>query len=207
MQLYFHPMSSNARRARMAAIQLGLSPELVLIDLRAGAQRRPEYLAINPNGKVPTLVDGEVVVWESLAIMIYLAEQTPGQTIYPADRVARTHVNQWLFWTANHWSPAIAQLNYERFLKPMFGQGEPNDYAVQRALGMFADFARVLDGQLARSRHVTGEALTVVDLAIAAPLMYVDAVKLPVDASPHVQRWLGEIRALEAWRATEPPRP
>lgn len=206
MKLFHHPMSSNARRARMAAILLGHEPELVLVDLATGAQRKPEYLAINPNGKVPTLVDGDVVVWESLAIMTYLADRTPVQSLYPVELVARTHVNKWLFWTANHWSPAIAQLNFENFLKKMFGGGEPNEYAVQRATGLFHDFAKVLDATLASSRHVAGEALTLVDLAIAAPLMYAQMSKLPLEGYPHVTRWFDGLRQLDAWKATEPTR-
>ena len=77
MKLYVHPMSSNARRAQMTAILLGTPIETVFIDLQKGAQRNPEYLALNPNGRVPTLVDGDFALWESLAIMEYVAEKYP----------------------------------------------------------------------------------------------------------------------------------
>ena len=204
MKLYIHPMSSNARRARMAAIVLGHQPELVTIDLQKGEQKKPDYLAINPNGKVPTLVDGKVVVWESLAIMTYLADQKPGHAAYPSDLVARAHVNQWLFWTVAHWGPAISQLNFENFLKRMLGGGEPNEYAVQRATTLFHDAAKVLDAALAKSPNVAGETLTLADLAIAAPLMYAGLAKLPVADYAHVTRWFSTIQATEAWKATEP---
>lgn len=206
MQLYFHPMSSNARRAHMTAILLGLSPELVLVDLAKGEQRKPEYLALNPNGKVPTLVDGDVVLWESLAIMTYLAEKTPGQTLYPLALAQRIHVQKWLCWSAAHWGPACGTLTYEHFLKRMFGQGEPNPYAVERAMTWFNDAARTLDATLARSRYVVGETLTLADLSIAAPLMYTPVAQLPVSGHANIARWFGEIQALDAWKATEPAR-
>lgn len=204
MKLYFHPMSSNARRAHMAAIQLGLRPELVLVDLAKGEQRAPAYLALNPNGKVPTLVDGDAVIWESLAIMTYLAEKTPGQTLYPRALDERIHVQKWLFWAAAHWGPACGTLVFENMLKRMFGQGEPNAYAVERAMTWFGDTARTLDATLAKARYLTGDTLTLADLAIAAPLMYVAAAKLPVAGHANLERWFGELQALEAWKATEP---
>ena len=206
MKLYHHPMSSSARRARMAAIQLGLSPELVHVELTKGEQRKPEYLALNPNGKVPTLVDGDLVIWESNAIMTYLAQKTPGQTLYPTELAARTDVDKWLFWTANHWSVAAGQLTFENFLKRMMGLGEPNAYAVERANGLFTDFAKTLDATLARSQYVVGDSLTLADLAIAPPLMYTVPAKLPVSGFTNIARWFESIQTTEAWRATEPQR-
>jgi glutathione S-transferase len=205
MKLYVHPMSSNARRASMAAIALGQKPELIRVDLQKGEQKQPDYLALNPNGKVPTLVDGDVVIWESLAIMTYLADKTPGQTLYPTELVARTQVQKWLFWAAAHWGPAVATLNFENFLKRMFGQGEPDAYSVKRFGAMFGDLATVLDATLAKSRHVAGDKLTLVDYALAAPLMYAKLANLPIDGHPNVVRWFGEMQLTEAWKATEPP--
>src|SRR5690242_20979121 len=86
MELYFHPMSSNARVARMTAVALGIKPELVPVDLQKGEQKKPDYLALNPNGKVPTLVDGSTVLWESVAIAMYLADKTPGRRSIRATR-------------------------------------------------------------------------------------------------------------------------
>lgn len=185
---------------------LGQSPEIVVVDLMNGAQKDPAYLAINPNGKVPTLVDGETVIWESIAIMMYLADNTDGQTLYPKELRARADVNKWLLWTACHWSAAIAQLNFENFLKRLFGQGEPNEYAVKRAEAMINEFATTLDSTLGRSRHVVGDRMTLADLAIAAPLMYTQNAKLPISGFANMQRWFGEIQKLDAWKATEPSR-
>lgn len=204
MKLYFHPMSSNARCARLAAVALGVKPELVLVDLQKGEQRKPEYLAINPNGKIPALVDGDTVLWESIAIGMYLADKTPGQTLYPTDAVQRAHVNKWLLWKASHWGHALGTLIWENMLKGMFGQGAPNDYAVAGATRAIGDLAGVLDATLAKSRFVCGETVTLADFAIAAPMMYLAPAKLPLEAHAHVMRWFRDIQATEAWKATEP---
>src|SRR5579862_1624600 len=105
MRLYHHPLSSNARRAVMAALHLGTEVELVHVDLGKGEQRKPDYLKRNPNGKVPVLDDDGFLLWESCAIMQYLADRTPGQTLYPTELRARADVNRWLFWSAHHFSP------------------------------------------------------------------------------------------------------
>lgn len=204
MKLYYHPMSSNARVARMAAVALGHKLDHVLVDLQKGENRKPEYLAINPNGKVPTLVDGNFVLWESIAIAMYLAEKTPGQTLYPSDPMKRAHVNQWLIWKASHWSHALGTLVWENMLKGMFGQGAPNDYAVTNATRETNQYANVLDAMLSKSKWVAGDALTLADYAISAVLMYMDQAKLPLEPHKNVMRWFGDIQQTEAWRATQP---
>lgn len=206
MKLYHHPYSSNARRVRMAALELGTPLELELVELATGAQKSADYMALNPNGRVPTLVDGDFVLWESLAIMQYLADRTPGQTLFPTEPRARAHVQKWLFWTASHWSSAAAQLNYEHFVKAVTGRGEPNAYAIERGEALFREHATTLDRTLSRSTWVCGERRTLVDLAIAAPLMYVEGAKLPIAGLANVARWFEQVRALDAWKQTEPSR-
>ncbi len=85
MRLYHHPFSFNARRAGMAAIQLGVPVEPVFVDLPKGAQRQPQFLKLNPNHRVPALEDDGFILWESHAIMQYLADKTPGQALYPLE--------------------------------------------------------------------------------------------------------------------------
>ena len=122
----------------MTALHLGVQLELVLVDLAKGAQRSPEFLALNPNGRVPVLVDGDFVLTESHAIMQYLADITPGQTVYPTDVKCRADVNRWLFWNAQHFQPAVGVLNQERMVKPRFGVDEDvctGDHACIRLSG------------------------------------------------------------------------
>src|SRR5262252_3039011 len=117
MKLYHDPLSSNARKAVMTARLLGIDLELVHVDLVTGKNRAAEYLKINPMGKVPSLVDGDLVLWESHAIMQYLADRKPGNALYPIELAARADVNRWLFWASAHWGPNMALLINQNLFK------------------------------------------------------------------------------------------
>ncbi|AEK59979.1 glutathione S-transferase family protein [Collimonas fungivorans] len=201
MRLYHHPISSNARRVVMTAHHLGLPLELVLLDL-SSAEQRKHLLAINPNEKIPVLVDGEFILWESCAIMQYLADKTPGQTVYPAELQARADVNRWMFWSAQHFAPAISIFYWENFIKGLIGAGRPDPVELQRGLTDLETFAGVLDSHLARRRWVSGPGLTLADLAIAAPLMAAAAGHVPLQPYPNLRAWFERVQELDAWRQT-----
>ena len=204
MKLYYSPLSSNSLKVRVAAALFDIPLELANVELPKGEQRRPEYLAINPMGKVPVLVDGDFVLPESAAIMIYLAETKPGNTLYPAERQARAEVNRWLFWAANHWAPAIGALAFEKVLKPQFFHGESDPAQIKRQEDLIAGFAKVLDQQLAKHKWVAGKVLTLADIAIAAA--FASPVQLPIESWPHIASWFGRIRSLPAWQTAVPPK-
>lgn len=204
MKLYYSPLSANSLKVRMAAALLDVPLELVNVELPKGEQRRPEYLAINPMGKVPVLVDGEFVLPESAAIMIYLAESKPGNTLYPAERRARTEVNRWLFWSANHWAPAIGALAFEKILKPRFYHGEPDAAQIKRQEDFMQAFAKVLNEHLAKRQWVAGNTLTLADIAIAAE--FASPLPLPIASWPHIATWFKRIQELPAWQAIQPPK-
>src|SRR5213080_465123 len=101
MKLYAFPPSPNTWKVRAAAHQIGLPLELEIVDLTKGAQRKPDYLAINPTGRTPTLVDGDFKLWESTAIMQYIASQKPN-SLWPNDARARTDIARWQSWQLAH---------------------------------------------------------------------------------------------------------
>jgi len=202
MKLYIHPLSTNARRPRLVAHHLGLTVEEQFVDLSKGEQRQPAYLALNPMGKVPTLVDGDLKLTESYAIMIYLCEKTGRRELYPDELAARTEINRWLFWCANEWSPTIAKLNFENMLKPMLGLGSADPVRVQEAEASFKTLAKVLDAQLAGRDYVLGAKLSLADLAIGAGLATLVPAKLPVAGFANLQAWFARIEKLPAWIAT-----
>jgi glutathione S-transferase len=205
MRLYHFPISFNARRAVMTAIHLGVDVDLILVDLAKGEQRKPEFLLRNPAGRVPVLEDGDFVLSESHAIMQYLADSTPGQTVYPKELRARANVNRWLFWSANHFSPAVSILNWEHRVKGILGLGEPDPAAVKRGEALVIDNARILDAHLAGKQWIGGDRLTLADLALAAPLMAIRQAKLPVNDFANLMVWLRRVEALDAWKRTSPP--
>src|SRR3954470_16037094 len=118
MKLHYNPMSSSSRRVTITAALLGIRFDEHVVDLRDRAARA-ELEKLNANSKVPVLEDEGFVLWESSAIMQYLCERTPGQTLYPVDPRTRADVNRWLFWSAAHWSTSIGHLGWEHVWKKL----------------------------------------------------------------------------------------
>ncbi len=205
MRLYHHPFSFNARRAVMTALHLASPVELVFVDLQKGEQRQPQFLKLNPNHRVPVLEDDGFVLWESHAIMQYLADKTPRQTLYPAQTRARADVNRWLFWCGQHLSPAIGILNWENVIKAMLRLGAADPAELRRGEQLVREFAGVLDAHLAGRDWICGDALSLADIAIAAPFAATVPAKLPVDDLGHLQRWFAGVQKLEAWKRTALP--
>jgi glutathione S-transferase len=202
MRLYYHPLSSNARRAVLTAAHLGTSVELVFIDLAKGEQKKPDFLRKNPNGKIPVLEDDGFFLHESHAIMQYLADATPGQTVYPAERRARADVNRWLFWSAQHFQPAVGILMWERAIKGMLGQGGPDEREVQRGERLFGELAPILDAQLRGKQWIMGETLSLADFALAASLTMTEPAKLAVAPYSNMNSWFSRVQTLDAWKKT-----
>ncbi|NRD52234.1 glutathione S-transferase family protein [Corallococcus exiguus] len=207
MKLYFHPLSGNSRRVLLVAAHLDIPLERIVVDLTTGKQREASYLGINPNGRVPVLDDGGFVLWESRAIMVYLAEKTPGQTLLPTDAQGRADVNRWLFWCSAHMAPANTVLVLENFVKQRTGRGPPDPAEVARGEALFAQTAPVLDSHLAGRTWVTQERLTLADLSLAASFALAGPARLPLEGYANLRAWLGRVQELEAWQRTAPPMP
>jgi glutathione S-transferase len=205
MRLYYSPLSGNSRRARIAALLLHTDLELVLVDLPKGEQHQPPHRQRNPNGRVPVLEDDGFLIWESRAIMQYLCDKTPVQSLYPTDARARADVNRWLFWDAAHFAQGVAVLTFERLIKRMSGRGEPDPAEIKRGDGLVAQFFPVLEGQLAGKTWVTQDRMTLADVSLGTTLALARLVGIDLEPYSNIRAWHGRIRELDAWRATEPP--
>jgi glutathione S-transferase len=203
MQLYFAETLSP-RKACAVARYLDADVEFVHVDLGKGQQRSPDYLALNPNGKVPTLVDGDTVVWEANAIMCYLADRA-GSALWPKD-ARQIDVIRWLSWDADHFTRHGGTLYFEHLIKPAFGLGPPDAAVVDEATRDFRRAARVLDAHLANRAFLLGDDLTIADFAVAASLPYAMDARLPLDDSAHIRRWHDRLEQMDAWREPFPRR-
>ena len=204
MKLYINKLSPNVRRVRLTAAVLGLKLEEVALDFTKGEHKRPDYLALNPNGAVPALADGDFVLTESRAIMQYLASKKPESGLLPNDERGRADVTRWQFWDSSHFSPQVGTLVFQRMLKPMFGMGEPDAAKIEEALVNLRRYAAVLNQHLDGKTYVIGHALTLADLTLASTLMYAKQVDVPLAEFPHIQAWFSRIAELEAWQQTNP---
>ena len=202
MKLYHNPLSPNVRRVRLTAAVLGISLEEHVVDFTKGEHKSPAFLAINPNGAVPTLVDGDFALSESRAIMQYLAAQKPESGLLPRDEKARADVARWQFWDAAHWSPALATIAFEKILKAMMGMGAPDQAKIEENLKNFRRWGAVLNARLDGKSYVVGTALTIADLTLASSLMYAKQSEIPVAEFPHVEAWFGRVTALDGWKQT-----
>ena len=204
MKLYGFPPSPNTWKARAVAAHLGLPLELEFVDLTKGQQHTPEYLALNPTGRAPTLVDGDFVLWESTAIMQYLASRKPN-TLWPDDARTRAVIMRWLSWDLQHWATdACVPLIFQRVVKKMLNIGAPDAAVVEKATAAFHREAQVLDAHLSKQPYLVGRDVTLADFSVAAPLFHAAIGELPVAPYARIQEWFARVSALPAWRDTAP---
>lgn len=174
MKLYeFAPTRSI--RARWALQELELPFESVEIKLLEGAGQRPEYLAINPTGKLPTLVDGDFVVTESVAIVIYLAEKYPQKGFVPTDLKLRTQFNRWLLFIVTELEQPLWRIARNSFLYPE-AQRQPSD--IQIAEAEFRKMATVLEQHMQGREFLVGDRVSVGDFVAAYTLDWGNEVGL-----------------------------
>ena len=205
MKLYGFPPSPNTWKVRAVAAHLGVPLELEFVDLTK--PRAASYLAINPSGRTPTLVDGDFMLTESNAILQYIASQKPN-SLWPNDARTRAEILRWQCWQLAHWgSEACQPLIFNRLVKKLLNLGGPDEAAVAKATEAFNREAKLLDIHLSRQPYMVGKELTLADFVVAAPLLYSKEGELPVAPYAHVQEWFGRVSALPAWRDTAPQRP
>jgi glutathione S-transferase len=198
MKLYYSDVLSP-HKACAVARYLKSPVEFIYLDLVKGEQQSPAYLAINPNGKVPTLVDGERVIWEADAVRCHLAERA-GSDLWPGDIDRQIEVIRWLSWNAQHFYRHGGALYFEHIIKPRFGLGPPDPAAVDEALSGFRRFAAVLNGHLADRQWLVGNGLTVADFSVAVVLPHADQARMPLDEFPEMRRWHDRLCEFDAWR-------
>lgn len=204
LRLYNSNFSPNALRVRAVAHELGIELEVVEIDFRKGENKQESYLAINPNGKVPVLVDGDFALWESRSINAYLSGLRPDRGLYPVDPKQRAIVDQWSYWQAIHLGPAMQRLAMERVFKSTFGLGEPDQAVIDSSLKEIAQFLAVLDKNLAGKEWVAGE-LSVADFAMGSTFTSRQAAGLSLADYPYVAAWIDRLEARPSWQQAVAP--
>jgi glutathione S-transferase len=176
---------TRAFRALWIAEELGLAYEHVPVEIGEAGARTPEFLALNPNGRLPLIVDGDFVLSESLAITLYLAKKYSHGALYPAALEAEARVWQWSFWAlaevdrgVNIWSLHAVRL-----------PPDERDAALRdEALKLLAAPFKVLDAAVAGGAYLPGPDFTVADLNVAAVISR--AVDMDLAPWPHLQNWL-----------------
>ena len=200
MRLHVFPPSPNAIKVLAAAHHLELPFEVVPVDLLKGDQHAAGFAGINPNRKMPVLEDDGFVLWESNAILQYLASKRPESGLFPSDPKRQADVARWQFWQTAHWGPVCGTYTFERVVKKLANLGPSDEAAVAKAKPDFEKFADVLNEQLRGKKFVTGNALTVADFSIGAWMVYGGHAGFPLDPYPEITRWYASVVALSAWK-------
>lgn len=198
IDFYYHP-SPNPAKVALFLEETGIPYRLKPVDTRMGEQHRPEYVAINPNAKTPAIVDGDAIVFDSNAILLYLAEKS-GQFLPANTPSARGEMLSWLMFVATGIGPYCGQAVHFKHFAP-----EPKDYAVNRYMVEAERHWGIIDARLARQRYMVGDTYSLVDMAVwgwarAMPFIFGNEVWTRF---PNVKRHLDEINARPAAQRAE----
>ena len=197
--LYHFPYSQHARRVVSLLEAAKLPYELRHVDMAKSAHLSADYLAINPNHQVPTLVDGDLTLHESNAILRYLCHKHGLTEWYPADPKHRARVEQWLDWNQSRLSPAVIDIVRNKVFLDEKGDKD----AIARGEAKLRELAPILDAGLSAHDFLTSARPTIADLSVASSLFQLGLA----DAFPPGERiaaWYGRIGALDAFRKSLP---
>jgi glutathione S-transferase len=198
----YYSQTLNPQKACAVAKHLGSPVEFVRVELSKGEHKTADFTVLNPNQKVPVLDIGGRTIWESNAIMCFLA-RFAGSDLWPQDE-RQVEVMRWLHWDALHFLPATGAFYFQYVIKPMFGIGEPDVAALEGPKAGFMKFGAVLNDHLKGRRYLTGDTLTIADFAVAATLPHANVAHIPVAAFPEIERWHDRLNELPAWREPFP---
>ena len=178
-------MASRAHRVVWMLKELGLPFEHVPTPFTDGSTHRPEFLAVNPNGRVPALADDGLLLCESLSINLYLARKYPGP-LTPQDLREDTLATQWSFWVVTEVEKPLLLASANRAL---FAESLRDEEQAQMAIGKLARPLKVLDAHLAQRPHLLGERFTVADLNVATVMDLAPQCGISLQDWPRVDEW------------------
>lgn len=198
MKLYYFP-SPNPQKIQFALNELKLECEIAPIDLSKGEQRTPEFLALNPVGRVPVLTDGELTLWDSHAILAYLGDKTG--KLWPTSAPARADALRWLFFLSGHIAPSATDLAFNRIAAKLIGIPGDQD-AIARGEKALPGVIEIIESHLASRQWLLGREFSLVDCGYGPVLNVIEKAGFSFSRFPKVAAYLGAIRSRNAWKET-----
>jgi glutathione S-transferase len=206
LKIYATPLSANGRKVLAVSRYLGLEAEIHEVNVYRGEGRSPEYLAINPSGKIPTLIDGEFVLSESNAILLYLAEAHGANRLWSGDPRQRARIVQWLFWESAHWQPTLIAILSELVGHRLLPERIPKPpHSPDWSSALVRPVLETLEAALSAGAFLTGAEPTIADFAVAGMASYFRAAAFPFQRFPQIANWYARIESFESWRGTQSP--
>jgi glutathione S-transferase len=179
-------LRSRASRSLWALEEIGVPYELVPIDTNKGDNDKPEFLAINPNGRIPALVDGDLTLFESMAINLYLARKY-GKDLWPANEAGEAHALQWSFWGMTEVEPFLITLLVQQVFTPE-DQRRPD--RVEEARQALVPRLAVLNNHLSSRPFLLGSKFTIADLNLSSVFSLAELVKVDLAPYPNIKKWV-----------------
>jgi glutathione S-transferase len=201
MKLYQFALSPNCQKVVALAHEVGMALELATVELFKGEARTPAMLAKNPNGKVPILEDDDFVLWESTAMLAYIAAKAGRADLAPTTPRERAEVDRWTSWQGAHFAPAVRKVAFERIVKRLAGLGAPDEAVVKAGIAEFAVTASVLEQSLGTKEYLCGR-LTIADFALAPYAALTASCGLDLEPYPKAKAWLGRMAARDSMKKT-----
>jgi GST-like protein len=192
MLKFYFSGAPNPTKVALFLEEAGLPYEAIPVDTRKGEQHKPEYLAINPNAKVPAIVDGDVTVFDSNAILLYLGEKT-GKFMPPKSDKARSELLSWLMFVASGVGPYSGQLVHFKVYAP-----DKLEYAINRYAFETQRHFGILDTRLAKLRYMVGDTYTIVDMDVWGWVRLMPLGEPAWAKFPNLKRLVDEISARPA---------
>lgn len=191
IKLYEIALSGNCHKVRLLLSMLGIPYESIAVNLAAGEHLEPGFLALSPFGEVPALVDDDVVVRDSNAILVYLASRYGGEQWWPQAPVLQARIASWLSTAANEIAagPNSLRLHYK------WGR----EIDVVRAEKVSAKTLRILDAQLSNSQWLIGDRFSIADLAIYPYVALSPEGRVDLESHKPILRWIADLRGLPGY--------
>ncbi len=200
MKLYDWKDSYNSRKILAVAFETDQRLELCPMDLMGKKEHKTdEHMKRNPNGKVPVLEHNGQYLWESNAILLYVASLDPKSRLLPTQPMERAQVERWLLWQNAHLSLAIGKISYEKVWKAKFGGGPADPAAIEAAMPEVDRFLGVLNTALAGKNFVEGS-LSVADFALATSIGLARELEISLTNFADINRWYHSIAERPSWK-------
>lgn len=200
--LYTTAISANGRKPLALARHLRLDVEVRLVNVYRGEGRTAEYLKVNPLGKVPALVDHDFVLWESNAILCYLAEPHGDFALSSREPRERADILRWMFWEAAHWQPALTRVLAPCVARILTSGAESAMAPVAWNDPDLTAVLNVLESKLGQAPFVCGDRVSIADFSVAGMTTYFERTMFPAAQFPAISSWLDRMARIPAWAST-----
>lgn len=200
VKLYGHPWSNAARRVQMLCEELNVSYTYETVDVMRGDQNTPEFKKLNPNSKVPVIDDDGFLLWESQAIMRYLADKHKAVSWYPTVPKTRATVEQWLDWNQARLGPEAGKIMFNTH----FAGDKRNVQAIEDGKKGLVNILPVMNSALDSRPYLCGDQITLADLATATNVAYLEACQYDLNPHASIRRWYQDIKARPSFAKTVP---